>query len=925
MSYLRAIFNKAIFKHLSVTPLLYACGAGAAGLVALIFGGSFGSTLPVIAPFFVANQAPDVPGVVIFPFHSDIQAAAVSKDNTKLFVADRFNNVVQVIDLSTKRKISKIRVGVQPGVDIANLQKPPDSERIVGISPTNIILSPVENDNRAFVAAQTSDEEAVRDPRNFGDPAIVNVINTLTVVDTNTLQVLETYAVGASPLGMAITPDGQKVYVANSGEIFDLLEQKPSNTVSIVNTATKEVKTVEIGNFPTFLVMTPDGKKVYVSHSGTDADPGQSVAVIDVETDSVLPVSFSLDAEPTYMAVSPDGSAVLVSNTGTSAAPGNTITVIDVANDTLLSVPVGTMPVGIAVVQEIDQNGIFVTASEGNRIFVANAGDDTVSVISADSFTDNPTGDQIKAIGVGSNPTALAVSNEGKILFVANSGQNGSPGNTVSIVDADTANVIIRELQVTDTKNASPVGILVENNIDQASSKSHTAFVINNFSVSIIEASTANNFSVADTIYTLKTGPTRLASIQFDPANPDIKPTLFAANASEDKVYIVNAVTDTVTADFEVDSTPVDMAVTNDRNKLLIANSGLQKTGGNSITIVDIERAESSQASFSNTIILSCINKVTAATVVCRPTGIVPSVDDNRAYVANFGITSGNDFSSPNTGSSTISVIDISDADVANNVEAAAERITLNDEVAPLKIAINSGNDTLFVITDGFDGALLSIDRNDPDNQTDEVFEGTFIDLKLTPPNPGQSFLASIFYDPASNDFEFPPEGVLFTTNQKTPGITIQENPTLIQLSESNDRVYVISSGTMANPDNKLSIFRMGGPGTPPSLVTDVGARPIDLAIYENTAPNTDKVYITNMEDNSISVVEVTQTGGILSIVSNNTISSTGAFPIDAPIGVEIVQVAANDVKVYVANAGNNTITVIDVDTDSVIKTIDLN
>jgi YVTN family beta-propeller protein len=117
----------------------------------------------------------------------------------------------------------------------------------------------------------------------------------------------------------------------------------------------------------------------------------------------------------------------------------------------------------------------------------------------------------------------------------------------------------------------------------------------------------------------------------------------------------------------------------------------------------------------------------------------------------------------------------------------------------------------------------------------------------------------------------------------------------------------------------------MGGPGTPPSLLTDVGARPIDLAIYENATPNTDKVYITNMEDNSISVVEVTQTGGNLSIVSNNTINSTGAFPIDAPIGVEIVQVAANESKVYVANAGNNTITVIDVDTDSVIKTIDLN
>ena len=925
MNNLRANFSRFKLENLLVTPLLYACGAGAAGLIALIFGGSFSSTLPVIAPFFVANQAPDIPSMVIFPFHSDIQAAALSRDNTKLFVADRFNNVVQVIDLKTKQKVKNITVGLQSGVDIANLQKPPDTERIAGIRPTNIILSPVKNANRAFIAAQTSDEEAVRDPGNFGDPTILNVINTLTVVDTNTLQVVETYAVGTGPLGLAITPDGKKVYVANSGEIFEPNQRKPSNSVSIVNTTTKEVKTIEIGNFPTYLIITPDGKKVYVTHSGTDAAPGQFVAVIDVETDLVLPVSFSLDAKPAYITVSPDGSAVLVANTGTSAAPGNTISVIDVVKDTLLSVTVGSMPVGIAVVQEVDENGVFLTASDNNRVIVANAGDDTVSVISAGSFNSNPTGDQIEAIAVGSHPTALAVTNDGEILFVANSGQNGSPGNTVSVVEAKTANVIARELQVTSTKNASPIGILVENNTDNASSDSHRAFVINNFSVSFIEETTPDNFLVSDTVFTIKTGPTKLASIQFDPGNPDIKPTLFIANASEDKVYIINSLTDTVTADVEVDSTPVDMAVTNDRKKLLIANSGFQKTGGNSITVVDIERAESSQTDFSNTIILSCINAQTSEAVECRPTSVVATGDDSRAFVANFGISSDNDFNNPNTGSSTISVIDISDADVTDNVEAAAERIKLANEIAPLKIAISSDNNTLFVITDGFDGALLSIDRNNPDNQTDEVFEGTFIDLKLTPPNPGQSFLATSFYDPASNDFEFPPEGVLFTTNQKTTGITIQGNPTLIQLSESNDRVYVISSGTMANPDNKLSILKLDGTGTPPSLVVDVGARPIDLAIFEDAAPNTDKVYIANIESNTVSVVEVTQNNGNLSIISNNTINSTGTFPIDAPIDIEIVQVAADKTKAYVANSGNNTITVIDVETDSVINTIDLN
>jgi DNA-binding beta-propeller fold protein YncE len=60
---------------------------------------------------------------------------------------------------------------------------------------------------------------------------------------------------------MAITPDGKKVYVANAGTGTETFELIPSNSVSIVDTETKEVKTIEIGNFPTYMVMTPDGKK----------------------------------------------------------------------------------------------------------------------------------------------------------------------------------------------------------------------------------------------------------------------------------------------------------------------------------------------------------------------------------------------------------------------------------------------------------------------------------------------------------------------------------------------------------------------------------------------------------------------------------------------------------------------------------------
>jgi hypothetical protein len=96
------LYQKLNILNVMTVPFLSACGAGALGVAALVssfFGGSFSAALPVIGPFAVANQAPDVPRMVVFPFHSDIQAAAISKDNSTMFIADRFNNVVRVIDL----------------------------------------------------------------------------------------------------------------------------------------------------------------------------------------------------------------------------------------------------------------------------------------------------------------------------------------------------------------------------------------------------------------------------------------------------------------------------------------------------------------------------------------------------------------------------------------------------------------------------------------------------------------------------------------------------------------------------------------------------------------------------------------------------------------------------------------------------------
>src|SRR5215831_4078220 len=66
-----------------------------------------------------------------------------------------------------------------------------------------------------------------------------NFSNTVTVIDTTTNKVVTTVDVGLAPAGVAVTPDGSKVYVAN---------RAVSGTVSVIDTATNVVSaTVAVG------------------------------------------------------------------------------------------------------------------------------------------------------------------------------------------------------------------------------------------------------------------------------------------------------------------------------------------------------------------------------------------------------------------------------------------------------------------------------------------------------------------------------------------------------------------------------------------------------------------------------------------------------------------------------------------------------
>lgn len=115
--------------------------------------------------------------------------------------------------------------------------------------------------------------------------------NAVAVFDMATNKTLSTIPVPSGPEGVALTPDGRKLYAASSG----------ASTVSVIDTATDKVTAyIEVGEDPQGLMVTPNGKRVLVCVSGTD-----EVVKIDIATDRV--VARAKIPKAHNLAISPDG------------------------------------------------------------------------------------------------------------------------------------------------------------------------------------------------------------------------------------------------------------------------------------------------------------------------------------------------------------------------------------------------------------------------------------------------------------------------------------------------------------------------------------------------------------------------------------------------------------------------------------------
>ncbi len=234
---------------------------------------------------------------------------------------------------------------------------------------------------------------------NYGIP-LVPVAGTVSIINTSTNTVASSINVGTNPFGVAISPDGTRVYVTNYG----------SNTVSVINTATNTViSTIAVGSFPMGVAVSPDGTTAYVANQVSN-----NVSVISTSTNTVtatIPVSL----QPQGICISPDGSKVYVANVNS-----NNVSVISTATNTVSNVViVGSQPISLAI------------TADGSRLYVTNFGTNNVSVINTSTNTVTST------IPVGTSPNGIAISPDGSKAYVTN-----QTSNNVSVIGISTNTVM---------------------------------------------------------------------------------------------------------------------------------------------------------------------------------------------------------------------------------------------------------------------------------------------------------------------------------------------------------------------------------------------------------------------------------------------------------------------------------------------------
>ena len=321
----------------------------------------------------------------------------VSKDGDRLYVVAQEDNSLLVVDPQKRKVLKKISVG--------NL-------------PHSVILS--KDGQKAYVSNQWSDN--------------------VSVIDLAASKVVDTLKTGNGPAGLSLSADGKFLYVVDSY----------SSNISVIDVNTgEERKRFIAGNNPTGTELSPDGKTLYVtSRRALIAPYGETLKTeLTIVDESIQRIKDRRNIESAYMmenvAFTPTGDLALV----TMIRPKNLVPSIQVEQGWM-------MTYGLVIIEQKENGRVIqllldepnayysdpfdiVITPDGKKAFLSSSGVNTISVVNIDSIRSlidksspellNSYSNNLgissryvtKRIKTGADPKGLALSSDGKLLYVA--------------------------------------------------------------------------------------------------------------------------------------------------------------------------------------------------------------------------------------------------------------------------------------------------------------------------------------------------------------------------------------------------------------------------------------------------------------------------------------------------------------------------
>jgi YVTN family beta-propeller protein len=260
--------------------------------------------------------------------------------------------------------------------------------------------------------------------------------NAVAVLDTSTNSVLSTIPVPTGPHGLVVTPDGRWVYVSSDGD----------SKVSVIDTMTDKVaNTIEVGQMPHGLAITPDGHWVLAADFGTSEVVFINTATNQVAGQVAVP-------SPHNIAITPDGTMAYVAAQKQGATG---LAILDLAQMTQVgNVPLGKTPralnfspdgkllyftlAGVDAVQVLDPTSNTITTQipvgasphhplftpDGKYGLVVSQGPGELDILAPDANSVS------KTVPVGKLPHWIALDAKGTTAYVTNENSND-----VSVVD----------------------------------------------------------------------------------------------------------------------------------------------------------------------------------------------------------------------------------------------------------------------------------------------------------------------------------------------------------------------------------------------------------------------------------------------------------------------------------------------------------